>query len=72
MEKNTLLNLISHLPDIDRLYLYAKDLYEVKCQLLINKCEGVGLKHYNDFKDFTELIWMTFMKILKDKIQQGK
>ena len=32
-----LLNLVSHQPDIDRICLYAKDPYEAKYQLLINK-----------------------------------
>ena len=27
---NTPLNLINNLPDIDKIYLYAKDLYELK------------------------------------------
>ena len=27
---NSLFNLISHQPDIDKIYLYAKDLYEAK------------------------------------------
>ena len=34
---NSLFNLISHQPDIDKIYLCAKDLYEAKYQLLINK-----------------------------------
>ena len=34
---NALLNLINNEPDIDKIYLYAKDLYKAKCQLLINK-----------------------------------
>ena len=34
---NALLNLINHEPDIDKIYLYAKDPYEAKYQLLINK-----------------------------------
>ena len=34
--------------------LYPKDPYEVKCKLLINKREGVGLKDYNDSKAFIE------------------
>ena len=34
---NASLNLISHQPDIDKIYLYAKELYEAKNQLLINK-----------------------------------
>ena len=29
---NVLLNLIENQPDIDKIYLYAKDLYEAKCQ----------------------------------------
>ena len=36
---NSLFNLISHQPDIDKIYLCAKDLYEAKYQLLINKRE---------------------------------
>ena len=48
------LNLINHQPDIDQMYLYAKDLYEAKYQLLINKRENVGLKHWNDSKAFIE------------------
>ena len=36
------------------MYLYAKDLYEAKYQLLINKCEIVGFKLYNDSKAFME------------------
>ena len=34
---NTLLKLINNQPDIDKIYLYAKDPYEVKYQNLINK-----------------------------------
>ena len=33
---NALLNLINNEPDIDKIYLYAKDPYEAKYQLLIN------------------------------------
>ena len=42
---NALLNLINNQPDIDKIYLYAKDPYEAKYQLLINKRESTGLKH---------------------------
>ena len=38
---NLLLNLIENQPDIDKIYLYAKDPYESKYQYLINKREGV-------------------------------
>ena len=34
---NALLNLISNHPDIDKIYLYAKDPYENKCKILIIK-----------------------------------
>ena len=51
---NTLLNLISKQPDIDKIYLYAKDLYGPKCQYLINQREGVGLNHFNNPKAFIE------------------
>ena len=36
---NSLFNLISQQPDIHKIYLYAKDSYEVKHQFLINKRE---------------------------------
>ena len=48
------LNLISHQPDIDKIYLYTKDPYKAKYQLLINTSEGVALKYCNDFKVFIE------------------
>ena len=51
---NVLLNLINHQPDIDKIYLYAKDSYEGKYYYLINKRKKVGLKHYDDFKAFIE------------------
>ena len=51
---NTLLNLINNQPDINKIYLYPKDLYEPKYQFLINKREGIGLKHFNDSKAFIE------------------
>ena len=47
---NVLLNLIENQPDIDKIYLYAKDSYEAKYQYLINKREGVGIDHFNDPK----------------------
>ena len=51
---NTLLNLINNQPDIDKIYLHAKDPYEAKYQFLINKRESKGLKHFNDPKAFIE------------------
>ena len=51
---DALFNLINDQPDIDKIYLYAKDLYERKYQFLINKRERTGLKHFNDPKAFIE------------------
>ena len=51
---NALLNLINNQPDIDKIYLYVKDPYEDKYQLLIKKRENIGLKHFNDPKAFIE------------------
>ena len=51
---NVLLNLINNQPDIDKIYLYAKDPYEAKYQYLINKREKVGLDHFKDPKAFME------------------
>ena len=50
---NVLLNLIENQPDIDKIYLYAKDLYEEK-KYVINKREGVGIDHFNNPKAFIE------------------
>ena len=49
---NALLNLINNQPDIDKIYLYAKDPYEAK--FLINKRESIGLKHFKDLIAFIE------------------
>ena len=51
---NVLLNLIENQPDIDKMYLYAKDPYEEKYQYLINEREGIGVGHFNDPKAFIE------------------
>ena len=51
---NLLINLIENQPDIDKIYLYAKDPYESKYQYLINKRESVGINHFNDPKAFIE------------------
>ena len=45
---NALLNLIENQPDIDKIYLYAKDPYEAKYKFLINKREKVRLDQYDD------------------------
>ena len=51
---NALLNLIGNQPDIDKIYLYAKDQYEAKYQFIISKRESTRLKHFNDPKAFIE------------------
>ena len=40
---NVSLNLIEKQPEIDKIYLYAKDPCKSKYQYLINKREGVGI-----------------------------
>ena len=51
---NSILNFINNQPDINKIYLYAKDPYEAKYQHLINKRERVGVDHFNDPKAFIE------------------
>ena len=51
---NTLLNLINEQNDIDKIYLYARDLNEPKYKILIKKREDAGIKHLNDPNAFTE------------------
>ena len=40
--------------DIDKIYLYAKDLSEAKYEFLIEKHEDAGIKHLNDSNAFIE------------------
>ena len=51
---NALLDLISQQDDIDKMYLYAKDLSEPKDELLIKKREDAGIKHFKDPNAFIE------------------
>ena len=51
---NVLLNLTENQPDIDKIYLYAKGLYEAKYQYLINKRESLDINHFKDSKAFIE------------------
>ena len=51
---NELLNLINEQYNIDRIYLYAKDLSKPKYEYLIKKREDVGIKHYNDPNAYIE------------------
>ena len=49
---NSLFNLISQQPGIDKIYLYAKDLYAEKYQFSFNKRKSSRIKHFNNFKAF--------------------
>ena len=51
---NALLNLIKEQDDVDKIYLYSKDLSEPKYEFLIKKCEDVGINHFNDPSAFIE------------------
>ena len=51
---NALLNLVKQQDDIDKNYLYAKDLSEPIYQFLIKKRENAGKKYLNDPKAFIE------------------
>ena len=51
---NTLLNLMNEQSDIDKIYLYAKDLSKDKYEYLIKNRENVVLKHLNDSNAFIE------------------
>ena len=49
---NGLINLINEQNDIDKIYLYAKDLSEH--EILIKKRGNAGIEHYNDPNAFIE------------------
>ena len=51
---NTLINLINEENDIDKIYLYARDLSELKYEYLIKKHEDAGIKHLNNPNAFIE------------------
>ena len=51
---NALLNPMNNQPDINKIFLYAKDPCEAKYQFLIDKRESIRLKHFNDPKTFIE------------------
>ena len=51
---NTLLNLINEQKDIDKIFLYAKDLSESKYEYLIKNRENAGTKYLNDLKALIE------------------
>ena len=49
-----LINLINEQNDIDKTYLYARDLSEPKYKYLIKKRENTGIKHLNNPNVFIE------------------
>ena len=49
-----MLNLINEQDEIDKIYLYAKDLSEPKYEFLIKKRKDVGRKYCNDSNAFIE------------------
>ena len=54
---NALLHLTQNLNNtnpIDKIYLYAKDLSEPKCEFVINNRKNAGIKNYNDPNAFIE------------------
>ena len=51
---NALLNLINEQGDIDKIYLYAKDLNKPKYEYLIKNHKNTGIKHLNDPNAFIE------------------
>ena len=69
---NVLLNLIENQPDIDKIYLYAKDPYEAKYQYLINKREGVGILTILKLSLSIQMICMMFTKTLMNTILINK
>ena len=67
---NALINLINNEPDIDKIYIYAKEPYAAKYQLVINKRERACLKYLYDSKTFIDTQMMIFIKMLKNTIQK--
>ena len=49
-----MINLINEQNDIDKIYLYAKDLSKTKYEYLIKKRKNVGIKHVNNSNAFIE------------------
>ena len=53
---NALLHLIKTEDDIEKMYLFAKDLSEPKYEFLIKKHEYVGTKHFSDQNAFIKCL----------------
>ena len=72
LEKQMRYLIINYEADIDKMFLYAKNPYESKYQLLFNKGESTGLKYLNDSKTFMEYSndMNVFINVLKNTIEQ--
>ena len=71
---NTLLNLIKEQDDIDKIYLYAKNLSKPKYQLLIKNREDAGMRHLMIQMHLLSVQrqWMMFMVTLMITTQTEK
>ena len=67
---NSLFNLINEEPDIDKIYLYAKNLFDPKYQFLINKRESIlMILMILKFLLNNRMTWMIFVKTLNNTTQ---
>ena len=71
---NALLNLIKEQDDIDKVYLYPKDLSEPKYEFLIKKPEyaRTNILVIQMHLLSVQIQWMTFLRILMTTTQTGK
>ena len=69
-----MINLIRGQNDIDKIYLYARDMSEPKYEYLIKKREDARIKHLNNPNAFIEIQipWLMFMRLLMIAIQSEK
>ena len=68
---NSLFNVINQQPDIDKIYLYAKDLNEAKYKFLIKNVKMLEQSILMILRLLlnTQIIWMLSIKTLKNTIQ---
>ena len=55
-KRNALINSINEQNDIDKIYLYARDLSEPKYEYMIKKREDAGIKHLNNQNAFIKCL----------------
>ena len=68
-----MLNLINEQNDIDKIYLYARDLNEPKFKSLIKKRKDTGINHLNDPNALSiQIRWIMLMRIFMIIIQAEK